>query len=80
MEEQKQEVDNEVKIFRNALDFSSTHVRDCMIPRNEIVAINIENGTREQLVELFTSTGRLKVIVYREDIDTILGYIHERAF
>ncbi len=76
MEEQKQEVDNEVKIFRNALDFSSTHVRDCMIPRNEIVAINIENGTREQLVELFTSTGRSKVIVYREDIDTILGYIH----
>ncbi len=76
MEEQKQEVDNEVKIFRNALDFSSTHVRDCMIPRNEIVAINIENGTREQLVELFTSTGRSKVIVYRDDIDTILGYIH----
>ena len=47
-----------------------------MIPRNEIVAINIENGTREQLVELFTSTGRSKVIVYRDDIDTILGYIH----
>ncbi len=76
MEEQKQEVDNEVKIFRNALDFSSTHVRDCMIPRNEIVAINIETGTREQLVELFTTTGRSKVIVYRDDIDTILGYIH----
>lgn len=76
MEEQKQEVDNEVKIFRNALDFSSTHVRDCMIPRNEIVAINVETGTREQLVDLFTSTGRSKVIVYREDIDTILGYIH----
>ena len=76
MEEQRQEIDNEVKIFRNALDFSSTHVRDCMIPRNEIVAINIETGTREQLVELFTTTGRSKVIVYREDIDTILGYIH----
>lgn len=76
MEEQKQMVDNEVKIFHNALDFSSTHVRDCMIPRNEIVAINIDNGTRAQLVELFISTGRSKVIVYREDIDTILGYIH----
>lgn len=76
MEEQKQEVENEVKIFRNALDFSSTHVRDCMIPRNEIVAINVDTGTREQLVELFTSTGRSKVIVYRDDIDTILGYIH----
>ena len=47
-----------------------------MIPRNEIVAINVDTGTREQLVELFTSTGRSKVIVYRDDIDTILGYIH----
>ena len=76
LEEQKQTVDHEVKIFRNALDFSSTHVRDCMIPRNEIVAVNIETGTREQLVDLFVSTGRSKVIVYRGDIDTILGYIH----
>lgn len=76
LEEQKQTVEHEVKIFHNALDFSSTHVRDCMIPRNEIVAVNIETGTREQLVELFVSTGRSKVIVYRQDIDTILGYIH----
>lgn len=76
MEEKQQEVDNEVKIFRKAIDFSTTHVRDCMIPRNEIVAINIETGTRDQLVELFTETGRSKVIVYREDIDTIIGYIH----
>ncbi|MCM1068247.1 MAG: hemolysin family protein [Muribaculaceae bacterium] len=76
MEEKQQEVDHEVKIFRNALDFSSTHVRDCMIPRNEIVAVNIDTATREQLVELFTSTGRSKVIVYRDDIDTIAGYIH----
>lgn len=76
LEEQQQEIDNEVKIFRKALDFSSTHVRDCMIPRNEIVAININTGTREQLVELFTRTGRSKVIVYRDDIDSILGYIH----
>lgn len=76
MEEKKQEVDNEVKIFRNALDFSSTHVRDCMIPRNEIVSVNIDTATRELLVDTFTRTGRSKVIVYRDDIDTILGYIH----
>lgn len=76
MEEQQQTVEHEVKIFHNALDFSSTHVRDCMIPRNEIVAINIETGTRQQLVDLFISTGRSKVIVFRDDIDTILGYIH----
>lgn len=80
MEEKQQEVDNEVKIFRNALDFASAHVRDCMIPRNEIVAVNIDTATREQLVALFTDTGRSKVIVYRDDIDTILGYIHVSEF
>ena len=76
MEEKQQEVDNEVKIFRNALDFSSTHVRDCMIPRNEIVAVNIDTTSRDELADIFTNTGRSKVIVYRDDIDTILGYIH----
>lgn len=76
MEEKKQEVDSEVKFFHNALDFSSTHVRDCMIPRNEIVSVNIDTATRELLVDTFTRTGRSKVIVYRDDIDTILGYIH----
>lgn len=76
MEEKKQEVDSEVKFFHNALDFSSIHVRDCMIPRNEIVSVNIDTATRELLVDTFTRTGRSKVIVYRDDIDTILGYIH----
>ncbi|MDE6469001.1 MAG: hemolysin family protein, partial [Muribaculaceae bacterium] len=76
MEEKKQEVENEVKIFRNALDFSSTHVRDCMIPRNEIVAVNIDTVTRDRLADIFTETGRSKVIVYRDDIDNIQGYIH----
>ena len=76
MEEKKQEVDNEVKIFRNALDFSSTHVRDCMIPRNEIVAVNIDTVSRDELASIFTSTGCSKVIVYRDDIDSIIGYIH----
>ncbi|MDE5555917.1 MAG: hemolysin family protein, partial [Muribaculaceae bacterium] len=78
MEEKKTRVENEVKIFHNALDFSSTHLRDCMIPRNEIVAVNIDTTSREDLSELFTRTGRSKIIVYREDIDTILGYIHVR--
>ena len=76
MEEKKQEIENEVKIFRNALDFSSTHVRDCMIPRNEIVAVDIDHITRDELAELFTKTGRSKIIVYRNDIDSIAGYIH----
>ncbi|MDE6396730.1 MAG: hemolysin family protein, partial [Muribaculaceae bacterium] len=76
MTEKKEEVENEVKLFRNALDFSSTHLRDCMLPRNEIVAVNIDTTDRDTLSALFTSTGRSKIIVYRDDIDNILGYIH----
>ena len=69
-------VENEVKIFHNAIDFSSTHIRDCMTPRNEIVAVNIDETSREELSQLFTSSGRSKILVYREDIDNVLGYIH----
>lgn len=76
LEDQKQTVENEVIIFRNALDFSNTHVRDCMTPRNEIVAVDIDDTSRDVLAELFTRTGRSKILVFRNDIDTILGYIH----
>ena len=69
-------VENEVKIFRNALDFKDTHIHDCMIPRNEIVAVNIEGTTRAQLVQTFITTGLSKIVVYRDDIDEVLGYIH----
>lgn len=69
-------VEQEVKLFQNALDFSSTHLRDCMVPRNEIVAVDIKTTSREQLLKLFTSTGRSKIVVYFDDIDNILGYIH----
>ena len=69
-------VENEVKIFHNAIDFSSTHLRDCMTPRNELVAVNIDTTTTEELSHLFTSSGRSKIVVYRDDIDNVLGYIH----
>jgi len=72
----KDEVENEVKIFHNAIDFSSTHLRDCMTPRNEVVAINIDTTTRDELSALFTSSGRSKIVVYRDDIDNVMGYIH----
>ena len=75
-EEMHHEVDKEVKIFRNALDFSSTHLRDCMTPRNEIVAVDRDAEDRDALVRLFTISGRSKIIVYNGDIDNILGYIH----
>ncbi len=76
IEEEQKPVENEVKIFHNALDFSSTRLRDCMIPRNEIVTVDIDDTSRDQLSELFTSSGRSKIIVYKEDIDNVLGYIH----
>lgn len=70
------EVEREVQIFHNALDFSETHLRDCMVPRNEIVAVDIDSTDRDTLSALFTSSGRSKILVYREDIDNVLGYIH----
>lgn len=76
VEEKKETVENEVKIFHNALDFSNTHLRDCMTPRNEIFAVDIDKVDREELCRLFESSGRSKIIVYKEDIDNILGYIH----
>ena len=76
MEEKKEEVENEVKIFQNALDFSTTHLRDCMTPRNEVVAIDLHETSTEELSALFTSSGRSKILVYDGDIDNIAGYIH----
>ncbi|MBE6314468.1 MAG: HlyC/CorC family transporter [Bacteroidales bacterium] len=72
----KEEVENEVKIFRNAIDFKDTHIGDCMIPRNEIVAIDMETTTKEQLINTFVATGLSKIVVYKEDIDNVCGYIH----
>lgn len=74
-EDEHKEVEREVKIFENALDFSDTRLRDCMIPRNEIVAVDINETTREQLSELFTKTGLSKIVVYHDDIDNVLGFI-----
>ncbi|MDE6051058.1 MAG: hemolysin family protein, partial [Paramuribaculum sp.] len=72
----REPVENEVKIFHNALDFSTTHLRDCMLPRNEMIAVNIDTTDRDRLVELFTRSGRSKIVVYSGDIDNVLGYIH----
>ena len=70
------DLDEEVKIFHNALDFSDTKVRDCMVPRTEIEAIDIEDCSLEELKNKFIESGHSKIVAYREDIDHIIGYIH----
>ncbi|MFQ7113279.1 hemolysin family protein [Hallella bergensis] len=69
-------IEDEVKIFQNALEFPDIRVRDCMIPRTEIQAVDMEDCTSEELLQKFVESGKSKIIVYKEDIDHIVGYIH----
>ncbi|MFW9607699.1 MAG: hemolysin family protein [Prevotella sp.] len=69
------DVEDEVKIFQNALEFSDTKVRDCMIPRTEINAVEYD-CSKEDLMQKFIESGNSKIIVYHDDIDHIDGYIH----
>ena len=69
------EIEEEVKIFQNALDFSDRKVRDCMIPRTEINAVE-QSCSVEELQQMFIESGNSKILVYDSDIDHIIGYIH----
>ena len=69
------DIEEEVRIFQNALEFSETKVRDCMVPRTEIDAVE-DTCTLEQLKQKFIESGHSKIVVYHEDIDHIVGYIH----
>ncbi|MFN2261206.1 MAG: hemolysin family protein [Psychroflexus sp.] len=69
------EVDSEIQIFQNALQFSDVKAREVMIPRNEIVAVDIDEKAKN-LIEIFTNTGLSKLLVYRETNDDIIGYVH----
>ncbi len=71
----EEEIEDEVKIFQNALEFSEIRVRDCMVPRTEIDAVE-DTCNIEQLKQVFIESGHSKVIVYHEDIDHVVGYIH----
>ena len=69
------EIEDEVKFFQNALDFSETKIRDCMVPRTEIDAVE-DTATIDQLKQVFIESGHSKILVYHEDIDHVIGYIH----
>jgi putative hemolysin len=70
-----EEIDSEIQIFQNALEFSALKARDIMTPRTEIAAVDITDSVNE-LKELFISTGYSKIVIYQEGIDDILGYVH----
>ncbi len=69
------DIEEEVKIFQNALDFSETKIRDCMVPRTEIDAVE-DTSTIEQLKQMFIESGHSKILVFHEDIDHVIGYVH----
>ena len=70
-----QEIDNEVKLFRNALDFSKVKLREIMVPRTEMVTLDIESSV-EELHQKFIETGYSRILFYSGNIDNIVGYIH----
>ena len=70
------EIENEVRFLQNALDFSKIRLRDCSVPRTEIIAVDIDNTTVDVLKQTFIETGYSKLPVYKENIDNMIGYIH----
>ena len=72
---EQDDVDTEIQIFQNALEFSEVKAREVMIPRTEIIAVEISDSVKS-LNALFTETGRTKILVYKDTVDDILGYVH----
>jgi CBS domain containing-hemolysin-like protein len=73
--EPEDEIDYDIKIFQNALDFANVKVRECMVPRTEIIAFE-ENTKLQEIKQSFIETGLSKIIIYRETIDHVVGYIN----
>ena len=70
-----EEMDVEIQMFQNALEFNEVKARECMIPRTEVIGIEVGDSI-EKLNKLFVSTGKSKIIIYNEDVDDVLGYVH----
>lgn len=74
-DEDKEDKEHEVRLFRNALDFSNVKLRECMIPRTEIYALSID-ASLEELRQMFIETGLSRILIFRGNIDNIIGYVH----
>ncbi len=73
--EQTEEIDQEMRMIQNALEFKHVKLRECMVPRNEILALEISDDP-EALRQMFTETGHSKIMIYKENIDNMVGYVH----
>ena len=77
--EPQEDPDNELKLFQNALDFADLRVRDCMVPRIDVEAVDIDETTIEELVERFVESKYSRLFVYRNNLDNIIGYVNLKS-
>ena len=75
---EENEDEHDIKLFRNALDFSEVKLRECIVPRPDIVALSIDSSL-DELRELFVKTGLSRILIYRDSIDNVIGYVHSSA-
>lgn len=77
VEEGNEEI-HEIKLFRNALDFSEIKLRECIVPRTDLVALSLDSPL-DELTRLFVETGLSRILIYKENIDDIIGYVHSSS-
>ncbi len=77
--EPQHESENEIKLFQNALDFADLRVRDCMVPRVDVEAVDADNTTLEQLTDRFVETKYTRIFVWRKSIDNMVGYVNSKS-
>lgn len=73
------EADNELKLFQNALDFADLRVRDCMVPRVDVEAVDVDDTTIEQLTDRFVESKYSRIFLWRNNIDNIIGYVNSKS-